>query len=406
MENQIKNFANCHKYKFIPITNEKSMEIIHNAVINNIFDDVTEFYDSVIYVYYGMRCETNNNFANAIKYYEKSSIMENDVASLYLGNIYKNKGEPQKMIMYLTLSANKPNIDAIFILGEYFYSIRNFSEMEKWFETGVSNDDERCMVNLASYYKKNNINILKMLDLFTRAAEKKSIYAINNLVDYYKNVNSIELMIKYLFCLVDLEYIDSYISLASHYQDIGDIDNMLLWLNNAITKGSVDAMINIGCYYRDIKKYDEMEKYFLMAFDKGDIDGFYQLLLEAETTKNLQKLKKYLLIGINKNDQLSIDKTNLLLESLFDIELALQCFNKNKLAINHQSNLQIFIMNYHKIKNYEQLQPNKIINETKLCGICKNEKLVSPINYSINFCHDCFENIKSNNFFTNNQKKV
>ena len=337
MENQIKNFTVRNGYEFTPIENETSLKVIYDALINDILDITTEFNDSIIYLYYGIYYETNNKYDYAINNYKKSSDLNNNTASLYLGCIYGNQGKLNDMIIYLTISANKGNINAIYKLAEHFYSVKNISEMEKWYDRGVELDDERCMVNLANYYKKNNIKITKMVNLFNKAIDKKSIYAMNNLTDYYKDVGNGELMVKYLEMSAELNYLDSYVLLASHYQDIKDYDNMLLWLNKAVDKGSVDAMINIGCHYRDIKNYDKMKEYFMMAYDKGDIDGFYQLIIEAEMTQNIIELKKYLVIGANKNDQICIDKMNTILELSFDADFALQC--ENKLNIMNKAKL-------------------------------------------------------------------
>jgi len=120
MENQIRHFSIIHKHKFIPIENDTSLKIIHEALINDNVDKTTEFTDSIIYLYYGIYYEANNQYDNALKYYKKASDLENDTASLYLSYIYRNKGNIQEMITYLLISANKGNIEAIYHLATYF----------------------------------------------------------------------------------------------------------------------------------------------------------------------------------------------------------------------------------------------------------------------------------------------
>ena len=269
MENQIKNFVLANGYEFTSIENENSLKIIYNAFYSNIIDKVTQFTDSIVYLYYGMYFEINNKYDIAITYYKMSSDLGNSIASLYLGCIYGNKGIEKEMITYLTISANKGNTNAIFKLAEHFYSTKNVSDMEKWYECGVELNDVKCMVNLANYYKKNNIKITRMIELFNKAVNKKSIYAINNLSDYYESINNIELMVKYLKMSAELGYLDSYISLASYYQDIKDYDNIHRWMNNLLTISAYSSTLDLEAAKRGYELCDYHQPDKLTPFSKG-----------------------------------------------------------------------------------------------------------------------------------------
>jgi len=308
MEEAIKDYLRSNGYQYTQITDQTSLKIIYDAIINKQFN-TEEFTDPLIYLYYGIYYESNNNVKNAIKYYKNAISLENDIAAFYLGCIYKNKQEVDKMITYFEIAARKNNINAIYSLAEYYQSIKYFNKMEKYYDMGISLGDEKCMINLANYYKKTNIRITKMIKLFDRAIdEKKSIYAMNSLADHYNGIKNYELMLKYLKMSAAMEYMESYILIASYYKQIKDYQNMLFWLNSAIEKNSTDAMINIGCYYRDRKDHDNMEKYCLMAFNKGDNEGLYILINDAEEKNDTDKYNKYVTLGANKNDYICIEK--------------------------------------------------------------------------------------------------
>jgi hypothetical protein len=79
------------------------------------------------------------------------------------------------------MAIDKGNIDAIFELAYYYESIKNYEEMEKYYQMGVEKGDSDAMYNLGIFYQ-NKVNEIS-LQYFHMAAQKGHKGAIKKIAD-------------------------------------------------------------------------------------------------------------------------------------------------------------------------------------------------------------------------------
>lgn len=255
----------------IEINNENSLQIIYDLLINNIV--TKQFDDPIIYLYYGIYYQINENYSQMIKY-------------------------------YLTAS-NKGNVDGLYKLGKYYMKIEEAEHIA--------------------------------IKYFLMATEKGHIKAINRLGYYYQQIGDYYTMIKYYLMAIDKGHIKSMFQMGLYYQDNKDYDKMKHYYLMAIEKGHSKSLHNLAVYYESIKDYDNMIVYYLMAINRGNINSLTNIASYYKMIGDNDNMTKYYLrlIKLNNgkylNEQLLQQYKNDLNKLVTYIENeAIINYNKNK----------------------------------------------------------------------------
>lgn len=164
----------------------------------------------------------------------------------YIGNYYRLHNDCQKMIHFLSLSAEQNHIESIINLAHYYEDIGDKCNMPA--EHAISSERS----NTEKYYTQGI------------------------------NQGSVE-------CMADF---------GGYYQDIGDYDNMMKYYQMAIDKNNTDAMVNLGDYYATIQDYEQMKSYYIKAAELGNRKAMLYLVYQYKLEKDLINTQKYYMMSL------------------------------------------------------------------------------------------------------------
>ena len=91
LEQNIIKWLDKYDRKYIKITNTESLKIIHDFLINDKLDDITDYHDSYIYLYYGIYFSCKKDYKNMKKYFNIAIEKGNSRAMYWLGEYYQKK---------------------------------------------------------------------------------------------------------------------------------------------------------------------------------------------------------------------------------------------------------------------------------------------------------------------------
>lgn len=199
-------------------------------------------------------------------------------------------------------------------IGIYFYAMREWNEMIKYYLMAVELKNSYAMIMLGNYYHRRKKEYNKAIEYYLMAIELQNSYAMTNLAYYYENVKEYDKMMEYYLMAIELK--------------------------------NPFAMINLGSYYEKIKEYDKMMEYYSMSIEFSEFGD----LCIINKIKNLFKNTKF---GYNK---------------------ILQCIIKNKDSEIIQTHFKKFLQFYSSRKNQIELgeciiccENNEIIPFDCLC---------------------------------------
>ena len=144
-----------------------------------------------------------------------------------------------------------------------------YDKMKEYFLMAIEKGHSDAMNNLGNYYKNIEKDYNKMKEYYLMAIKKGNSHAMNNLGYQY-------------------QYIEKNNALALKYYYM------------AMKQGNVQAMLNLGNLFTDNEK---KKKYFLMAFehDKNNPIVLYNLAFHyREIEKNYEESKKYHVMAAEK----------------------------------------------------------------------------------------------------------
>jgi TPR repeat protein len=80
--------------------------------------------------------------------------MIDDVEMYRLGNYYKSVNNFAEMEKYYLLAAENNNHSAMNNLGFYYEKIKNYPEMKKYYMMSIAQNNGHAMYNLGNYYEQ------------------------------------------------------------------------------------------------------------------------------------------------------------------------------------------------------------------------------------------------------------
>lgn len=90
MEEYITSILKDSKYKYIPLTASQHIEIIFNLYKNDIFSDISESHDAIVYNYAAIYYSINKDYTRAVELY-KIAIDKHDSSAIHnLANLYRS----------------------------------------------------------------------------------------------------------------------------------------------------------------------------------------------------------------------------------------------------------------------------------------------------------------------------
>lgn len=92
MEAEIINFLAKKGWSFVPIKDEKNLEIIHNLLINNTLSEIIPDED-IVYLYFGVYYQFKEDEVKMLEYYSKAINKKNQTAIQNLYNYLGKKSE-------------------------------------------------------------------------------------------------------------------------------------------------------------------------------------------------------------------------------------------------------------------------------------------------------------------------
>ena len=272
---------------------------------------------------YDYECDDLDNstdIARVLDMFENNNVIENCINPkllCYVGLYYFSQNEIENMLKCYDLSAFQYNITALYNIGYYHETHKQYENMENhYLRAIIEGGCLMSMYNLAEYYKSIN-NIENMIKYHSLAAEKGGYDSAYELGSYYEGQNNTELMLKYYKIAADNDNIDACITLGNYYKNIDkelmakyyikeielNDDNNNNNNNNDDDDDIVDIMNELGDYYREINDDENMLKYYLMAIHNND---FHSIKYVGDYYKNnnddINMVKYYSLVNDNKDD--------------------------------------------------------------------------------------------------------
>src|SRR5439155_2373082 len=104
---EIVNYLNKHNQIYVEITDDKSMEIIHNLLLKDIFPDPIPD-DDILYLYIGAYYRNKGMIVKSAEFWQKSAAKGNTIAKNNLRNCYYYDSAiyPHKDIIIYPLNLN------------------------------------------------------------------------------------------------------------------------------------------------------------------------------------------------------------------------------------------------------------------------------------------------------------
>ena len=209
--NGIKYVLKEIKLKFVEISNNSSIDIVYDLLVNGLEHDnkmLKAIDDSVVYFYYGycyqyikkdyakmknyyidaiIKC--NNDAMIELQEYYREIEQNNGLALFYIALYHEKLSNYPKMKQYYSMAISKGNILAMFNLGLYYHQIeKNYVEMKKHYLMAIEKGSVMAMFNLGYYYQYTEPDRGLMRKYYSMAMENNDKKAIRSiLADYYNN---------------------------------------------------------------------------------------------------------------------------------------------------------------------------------------------------------------------------
>ncbi len=260
-------------------------------------------------------------------------------------------------------------------LGLYYKHVtKNYDYMEKAFLLAIDIDDTLyyAMNNLANYYYDIK-QYGKMKKYYGLAIENNSVMAMCNFAVYYMfDEKNYDEMKKYFFMALTFNCHHAMCNLGYYYQYIEiDYDKMKKYYFDAIYFNNTSAMCFLGKYYYDNDNIDESKKFYVMAICLGDKYALYEL------SQKVSKCKLYdILVNIiNKNDIIYIAISNL--KNIYYVKDYV-CKKKYKKSVDNKNYITCIMCYKNNVPcvqfdNCEHGSCHNCYTQNTMCIICNKE---------------------------------
>jgi tetratricopeptide (TPR) repeat protein len=181
-------------------------------------------------------------------------------------NYYKNQEDYENMAKHFILYIN--NMNHSIPIQKFNMLINNYviNKSIKYYEIEVDNNSLDAMYILGNYYYINH-NYSNMLKYYSMAIDKNHAKSMNSLARYYKRKNDYTNMIKYYLMAIQNGSKSAMYNLGLYYERNGDKENIIKYYLMAIEHGDLDATYNLGSYYENNSDTENMIKYYKMLFN-------------------------------------------------------------------------------------------------------------------------------------------
>ena len=211
-------------------------------------------------------------FINEINKIRKFPLHKNQYTTEYIEKLYR-------LFCHNYIDTNETDFEYYRNLGIYYYGLKDYDNMKKYYLLAIEIGDSSAMNNLGLYYLEQGEHD-NMMKYYLLSIEKENIFGILNLARYYKSQKDYDNMKKYYLMGIEKEEDTSMKELGEYYEYEKDYINMIKYYEMAILKNNTFAMNSLGKYYRDIKlDEDKAKEYFTMAINNKDNNGYCNMCI-------------------------------------------------------------------------------------------------------------------------------
>lgn len=247
-------YCNKYDYVYVKIENEIDIDLVYNAVINDVFE---ENVSAIVNNYYGVYYMTRNNINGAIKCYSKASD-EGYLPAIKNLNIYYNKqNDVANHIKYLRIAADLGDCDAIKALIDFYEREDQQDELMFYFTKALQLGYQKILNKFISE-NRHNENKLKYIIV---AADFDHIGAM--CISVRRFVNDFDIRIKYCLKLITLDKQLGQAVLVSIFQDCikqNQKNNVIYCYQLLMDLDAERAKDLLSHYYYTIGDYKNMIK--------------------------------------------------------------------------------------------------------------------------------------------------
>jgi hypothetical protein len=243
-----------------------------------------------------------------------------------------------------------------------YRDIYDYDTMIECFTFAINKDYIPAMLNLATYYAQNNIEVDKMVKLYTTAYEKGEKEGLISLIEFYKSKNNLENMVKYSDILIEkFNNLKHIYYLINEYKILKKEEICIKYCNKLLSINPLDCHFTLGHIYHSFYKLNESVTSYKKCLE----------LFNQETT-TIENEQFYIIIKY-------------FIENEIELKYIQSILHKFKIIDNSiQSNLQYRI-------NKTQLPHYKKDEECSICMDSTNIKLYDCLGHW--FCDTCTSNM-------------
>ena len=307
---------------------EKCITDFYNTFKNKIDDEIKNGNTSAM-IFVGSVYRMERRY-NVMEKYYNMAIDDNDALyhiGTYYGYIRNNFVEMKK---YFLMAIDKNNVRAMHALGYYYKNTeKQYYLMKKYYFMAIYpllrqtkdfsvhtielssdnpvDDNNYCIVqsltDLASYYQHNEKKYDLMEKYYLFAIIKKSTYALDRMLKYYKDQNNYEKYIEYCLLAIKNNMIYAMHQLGDHYKLVEHNNDLAKkYYLMGIDNNDVSSMIKLGKHYEYYEKnYDLAKKYYLMGIEQKSSESAYCLAQCYYKLNDCVLSEKYYLMAMEYN---------------------------------------------------------------------------------------------------------
>jgi TPR repeat protein len=202
-----------------------------------------------------------NDYIESEKWYRKAFDLNIPDAEAMLVKCWRDGGSyyisnnlnMEQGIKFLKSASEKGDIDSILALSLHYQNKKNSEAAKIILQKGVDKNSTECMFRLAdilededSFFSNTKQEAFR---LYTKAAERGHLTAMNNLAFFYNNGIETE----------------------------KDQELALFWFKKAADAGLTFSFYNIGMIYYNKEEFENAWKYFIVAAEKGEVKARIRL---------------------------------------------------------------------------------------------------------------------------------